>query len=362
MPHQVEPIRLGIVGCGEATTGLHLRAIEAHTDIDVVALADIDATRLEQAADRFSVQGRYSDPEALIADPDVDAVAICVPPEHHVSLAMAALDADKHLFVEKPLTLDLGDAQRLIARADRSDRTVLVGHNLRHHHHAAEAQRMIRRGDLGSIEFVHAVWSSRYRIDRDFPDWRRHRETGGSAFVELAVHYLDLWRYLTGSEIEEISASSRSGEADDLTATVIARMADGVLVSSAFSQYAVTGHDIEVFGQDGRLRISLCRFDGLEFAPIARFPGSPSDRLQNLLHTIKELPRGVASATRGGGFAESYRDQWRHFADCVRHGEQAMCTLEDGMRAVQAAFACIASAQSGRLVRVADAPSSPAVI
>lgn len=362
MAHQVEPIRLGIVGCGEATTGLHLRAIEAHADIDVVALADVDATRLEQAADKFSVPGRYPDPEALIADPNVDAVAICVPPEHHVPLAMAALDADKHLFVEKPLTLDLDDAQRLIARADRSDRTVLVGHNLRHHHHAIEARKRIRHGDLGSVEFVHAVWSSRYRIDRDFPDWRRCRATGGSALFELAVHYLDLWRYLTGSEIEDVFASSRSGEADDLTATVIARMADGVLASSAFSQYAATGHDVEVFGQDGRLRLSLCRFDGLEFAPITQFPGSPGDRLQGLLHTIKELPRGVVSATRGGGFAESYRDQWRHFVNCVRRGEPVMCTLEDGKRAVQAALACIASAQSGRLVRVADAPSSTALI
>lgn len=362
MAHQVEPIRLGIVGCGEATTGLHLRAIEAHADIDVVALADVDATRLEQAANKFSVPGRYPDPEALIADPNVDGVAICVPPEHHVPLAMAALDADKHLFVEKPLTLDLDDAQRLIARANRSDRTVLVGHNLRHHHHAIEARKRIRHGDLGSVEFVHAVWSSRYRIDRDFPDWRRCRATGGSALFELAVHYLDLWRYLTGSEIEDVFASSRSGEADDLTATVIARMADGVLASSAFSQYAATGHDVEVFGQDGRLRLSLCRFDGLEFAPITQFPGSPGDRLQGLLHTIKELPRGVVSATRGGGFAESYRDQWRHFVDCVRRGEPVMCTLEDGKRAVQAALACIASAQSGRLVRVADAPSSTGLI
>jgi predicted dehydrogenase len=362
MPDQIEPIRVGIVGCGHATRGLHLPAIKPHTDIDVVALADTDAERLEQAADEFSVAGRYTDPEALIADPDVDAVAICVPPEHHVPLAMAALDGGKHLFVEKPLTLDLDDAQRLIARADRSDRTVLVGHNLRHHHHAVEARRRIRQGDLGSIEFVHAVWSSRYRIDGDFPDWRRRRATGGSALFELAVHYLDLWRWLIGSEIEEVFASSRSGEADDLTATVMARMGDGVLASSAFSQYAAIGHDIEVFGQDGRLRLSLCRFDGLEFAPSTQLPGSPGDRLQSLVHTIKELPRGVGTLTRGGGFAESYRDQWRHFADCVRHGEPVMCTLEDGMRAVQAALACIASAQTGRLVRVADAPSSTAVI
>ncbi len=362
MLHQVEPIRLGIVGCGHATSGLHLPAIRPHTDIEVIALADTDAARLEQVADEFSIPGRYADPEALIADPSVDAVAICVPPEHHVPLAMAALDADKHLFVEKPLTLDLDDAQRLIARADRSDRAVLVGHNLRHHHHAVAARKRVQRGDLGSIEFVHAVWSSRYRIDRDFPDWRRRRATGGSALFELAVHYLDLWRYVSGSEIEDIFASSRSGEADDLTATVIARMADGVLVSLAFSQYAATAHDMEVFGRKGRLRLSLCRFDGVEFAPIAQFPGSPGDRLQGLLRTIKELPRGVASASRGGGFAESYRDQWRHFAECVRCGEPTMCTLEDGKLAVQAALACIASAESGRLVRVADAPSSTAVI
>lgn len=362
MRNAAEPIRLGIVGCGHATVGLHLPAIKAHPGINVVALADVDVTQLERAAEKFSIPGRYTEPEALVVDPNVDAVAICVPPEHHVGLATIALDANKHLFVEKPLTLDLNDAQRLIAHANRSDRTVLVGHNLRHHHHTVEARKMIQRGVLGSIEFVHAVWSSRYRIDRGFPDWRRRRATGGSALLELAVHYLDLWRYLLGSEIEAVVASSRSAEADDLTATVIARMANGALTSSAFSQYAATGHDIELFGQDGRLRISLCRFDGLEFAPSTQFPGSPIDRLQSLVHTMTELPRGVASAARGGGFADSYRNQWRHFADCVRSGEPVACTLDDGMRAVQAGLACIASVEAGRFIRVVDAPSSAAVV
>ena len=82
-----------------------------------VAIADSDPERLRLVGDRFAIQRRYLDPEVLLRDTEIDAVAVCVPPRAHAEIALAVLDAGRHLLVEKPLCLDLDDADRLVERA-----------------------------------------------------------------------------------------------------------------------------------------------------------------------------------------------------------------------------------------------------
>ena len=113
-------LKLGIVGCGGAAGRLHLPALRHVHEIEVVGLADIDQPRLDALAERFGINVVYSDYRRLLDDPDIDAVAVCVPPELHLDLSFAVLDANKHLFVEKPLALSLPDCDRLIARASES--------------------------------------------------------------------------------------------------------------------------------------------------------------------------------------------------------------------------------------------------
>ncbi|MGH7455209.1 MAG: Gfo/Idh/MocA family protein, partial [bacterium] len=264
MAKQEKFLKLGFVGCGRATEVLHLPALRQVPEAKVMALADVNPDQLKKVADEFQIEQRYADYQALLDDPALDVVAVCVPPQFHVEIALAVLEAGKHLFVEKPLALRLDECDRLIQKAKTANKKIMVGFNLRHHRLLQDAQRIIRQGDLGAIEAIRSTWTSAIRHHRTIPAWRNQCEQGGGALFEIAVHHFDLWRYLLQGEVEEVYAFSRAEKWPDETVTVMARMRNGVVISSLFSERTSDNNEIEIFGQQGRLRLSLYRFDGVE--------------------------------------------------------------------------------------------------
>jgi myo-inositol 2-dehydrogenase/D-chiro-inositol 1-dehydrogenase len=331
----------------------HLPALQHLSDAAVVAVTDLDPARLQQVADRFHIKRHYSDFLALLEDPAVEAVAVCVPAQFHVEVALAALDAGKHVFIEKPLALSLDESERLTERAARSPCKVMVGFNLRWHRLVRQARAVIQQGTLRPIELLRTVLTSYHG---SVPEWRKRRALGGGVLFELAVHHFDLWRFLLQSEVEEVFVTSHSGQWEDETATITARMANGVLVASVFSERTSESNEIEIYGQGGRLQVSCYHFDGLEFFASSGFPGDVRTRLRKAAHTLKELPRRIWGMRRGGDFLASYRGEWRHFVNAIRRDTPVECILEDGQRALQVALAAVASASSGQPVKVAQAP------
>lgn len=345
-------IRLGVIGCGGAAESLHLPALRRVGGVRVAALADVDASRLARVARRFGVARRYIGYEELIEVGDVDAVAICVPPALHESVARAALEAGKHVFVEKPLALRLAECDTLLESAETHNTLkVAVGFNLRAHRLVRAAREIIGRGELGEIKLVSTVFTSGVRLDENFVDWRRRRASGGGAIFELGVHHFDLLRFLLGSDVEEVAASSAPS---DETATVAARTTNGVQVVSAFSEGTGENHAVEVYGARGWLRVSPYRADGLELYRAGQYTGSASARLHNLARTLLDAPQTVARAWRGGDMAESYAEEWRQFAGAITHGSPVACTLLDGRRALEIALAAWQSSETRRMVRPRD--------
>ena len=353
--HRSTSVKLGVIGCGRATETLHLPALERLADAEVVAVADIDPNRLQRVADRFRITHRHGDFQTLLKNPTVEAVAVCVPPQFHVEVALAALDAGKHLLIEKPLALNLEECDRLIERAKQVKSKATVGFNLRWHRLVLQAREIIQRGTLGPIELVRTVLTSGIRQRQSIPEWRNRRLSGGGVLFELGAHHFDLWRFLLQSEVEEIFAITRSEQADDESATVTARMANGVLVTSIFSERTTDNNEVEIYGQAGRLHASCYRFDSLECVSSSTLPGDVWTRLRKIGHTLKELPQGALRMRQGGDFIASYRAEWRHFIDCIQQDTPTESTLEDGRRALQVALAAVESASLRKAVRVTRA-------
>jgi predicted dehydrogenase len=346
-------VRLGVIGCGWVTETRHLPALQNLSDAEVFAVADIDADRLSRMANHFPVKHCYTDFRSLLDNPAVEAVAVCVPTPSHVAVAMAALEARKHVLLEKPLALHLEESDQLIARAAQSPCKVMMGFNMRWHRLIREMRTMVLQGVIGPLECIRTAFTSYYE---NVPDWRKRRELGGGVWFELAVHHFDLWRFLLQSEVEEIFAVNRCGRWEDETATVTARMMNGILTSSVFAERTGENNEIEIYGQAGRLRVSGYHFDGLEQFSLAGFPGALRVRLRRMVHTLKELPQGALKMWRGGDFLASYQAEWRHFLDAIQRDAPVECTLEDGRRALQIVLAAVESASRGHPVKVAQAP------
>jgi predicted dehydrogenase len=349
LDNRKNPLKLGLIGCGRVTESRHLPALQHVSEAEVVGLADVDTDRLNLLADRFRIKSRYPNFVHLLQDPSIEVVGICVPAQFHVEIALAALEAGKHLFIEKPLALSLEETDQLIAQAEQSSRKVMVGFNMRWHRLVREAREIIQQGTLGALQMIRSVLTSYHE---NVPAWRSRRESGGGALFEIAVHHFDLWCYLLHSQVQEIFAVSRSGQWQDEVTTVSARMANGVLVSSLFSERTSESHEVEVYGRAGRLRLSCHEFDGLEYFSYSDFAGDPCSRLRKFAHTMKELPQAIRGMRRGGDFIASYENEWRHLIDAVRNDLSVECSLEDGRLALEVVLAAVLSASRRQPVTI----------
>src|SRR5205085_11135187 len=169
-------VRVGFVGCGRVTETRHLAALRGVACVEAFALSDLDAARLYAVADAYGVERRYADWRGLLEDACVEAVAVCVPPALHTEIALAAIDAGKHVFIEKPLALTLGDCDLIAQRAASvAGLKAAVGFNMRLHRLVREARERAARGELGRVKLVRTVFASGGRARADYPAWRTRR-------------------------------------------------------------------------------------------------------------------------------------------------------------------------------------------
>ena len=337
------PIRLGIVGCGTVTDHHHLAALRRVPGAQVVAVVDVNPARLELIANRFRIEHRYSDYRALLARNDIDAVAVITPTQFHAEIALAALDAGKHLFVEKPVALTLEDCQLLIKRAARSLCQVTIGFNLRWHRLVRQMRDLVLSGMLGKIHALRSTYTH-WRENEGVPEWHRVHAQGGGIILNETVHIFDLWRFVLGREVTQVCADTQGSPFyEDETSVITARLTDDVLASGTFSLKTSPHCEVEIFGEAGRLYLSLHRFDGLEFYSNQTFAGNMSNRWQNTWRAIRASHRIIENLRRGGDMEDTYRAEWQHFIDCIRQAKPPECSLVDGMRAVQVALGVIES-------------------
>jgi predicted dehydrogenase len=123
------------------------------------------------------------------------------------------------------------------------------------------------------------------------------------------------------------------------TLVMSAVLEGGVLASGVMSFLTGPNSELEVFGDKGRLLISLYRFDGLQFYSTNAYPGDHVDRLKRGFRSLLSLPGLLADGRHGGGFQASFAACWKEFAECIRSGSKPVCTLEDGRRALAVALA-----------------------
>jgi predicted dehydrogenase len=341
-------VKLALVGCGEVALHKHLPALRRLPAVEIAAVADPDETRRNLAGTRFGIARRYAELETLLEQVDVDAVGVCVPPARHLEVALAAMRAGKHVWIDEPLALDRGGCAALLEQARRSQGQVMVGFHMRFHRLIRAALPLIRGGALGQIESVRSLWNSPRR-DEGIPSWRRTRVEGGGALTEIGSHHYDLWRFLLRSEVKEVFARSRDGARDDEAAVVSAVMENGVLAAAVLSERAGHAVEIEIAGDRGRLRLDLLRFDGFEFDSSTDVSGRPGTRLRHLRQFLGALPAGLVTAFRtGSDYLDSYRAAWSGFVNGITRGEPAEPTLEDGVRATEILCAAVGSRAAGR--------------
>lgn len=352
MKKEKPKIRIGVIGCGKASETLHLPALNRLGAVQVIAAADSNENRLRTVTERFSIPKRFTDYRELLEQDDVDAVAVFTSPGSHMEIGLCALESRKHLFIDKPLAIDVDECETLVQKASGAPVRTMLGFNFRWHRLLRSARDIVRSGALGEIKGIQSTYTH-WHPGETAQVWHQKRELGGGVLLNDGVHHFDLWRFLLEREVTEIfSISSASEFFEDETSAVTARLEGGTLASSLFSFGSSPESSVEICGSLGRLVVSCYRFDGLEFFSNQTYPGSIAGRMRKAMNTLKELPESIPAILKGGDFLYTYLSQWRHFADCIITGREPECTFEDGKKAVRIACASVESVKSGKKIRL----------
>lgn len=197
---------MAVVGCGYWGRNL----VRTFAELDALAaVVDPDPSTAATLAEQYSVAARTLD--EVLADPSVDAAVIAAPAKDHADLAVRALEAGKHVYVEKPLALDLADAARAVSTADRCGRTLMVGHLLQYHPAFLALRQMVTDGALGELRYL---YSNRLNLGR----FRREE----NILWSFAPHDLSMLLALVGeppSSVTAVGSTFLSEDVPDVTTT-----------------------------------------------------------------------------------------------------------------------------------------------
>jgi myo-inositol 2-dehydrogenase/D-chiro-inositol 1-dehydrogenase len=276
------------------------------------------------------------DPETLLADPEIDAVIVASPARFHVDAIVAAAQAGKAIFCEKPLAEDLAAADRALQAVRSAGVLLQVGFQRRFDRAFMQAHELVAAGKLGSMQLLRSITRDpRLERPESLRPWAIFRET--------LVHDFDVLRWLSGgAEPVELFAMADALVRPELkeqglrdTAVVTVRFNNGALATADASFQAVYGYDVraEAFGSAGMAAVG----DGRQSSLVHY---TPDGALQRRVDWFTEL------------FEEAYTRELAHFVECVRTGRLPACTGEDGRAALAMACAAVRSVETCRPVKL----------
>jgi predicted dehydrogenase len=349
-------IRVGVVGCGRVAQQRHLPIIASLPESELVAVCDVDDETRERLVEQYGLQASFQDYQELVAHDAVDAVMVAAPTQFHAQVGVAALEAGKHLMIEKPIALGLDQVDQLEAAAKSAQKTVMVAMNSRWHRLSRAARDVVTSGALGKPGLLRSVFTDDFRLTREPEAWMMQHHNAGCVLVEQAVHHFDLWQYLLDCEVVDIYAKMNGPSTVSERAAVTATMANGVIVSAMFTEGLKAVNELEIYGDEGHVMLSLYDFDGLDVTPRSEYPGTMGPRLRRLKQTLRAFPGALKRKRTGGDWAGSYRAEWSHFLACAKTGKVPESGLAEGRRALTVGLAAMASLAENRPVSIVDAP------
>ncbi|UNS99778.1 Gfo/Idh/MocA family oxidoreductase [Streptomyces tubbatahanensis] len=388
-PATAPPLGVGMVGyafMGQAhsqgwrTVG---RVFDLPLTPALAAVCGRDPAAVRTAAQRLGWAAAETDWRALIARDDVQLVDVCTPGDSHAEIAVAALEAGKHVLCEKPLANTVAEAEAMAAaaRAARErGQVAMVGFNYRRTPALALARRMVSEGRLGDVRHVRVSYLQDWLVDPAFPlAWRLRKETAGSgALGDLGAHAIDIAQHVAGSPLAGVSAQTETfvkerplgdgAPAGELGAVTVddAAVFTGRLVSGALASFEVTrvaagrknALRVELNGTAGSLAFDLERLNELEFHDHTQAAGESGFR--RILVTEHDHPYLEAwwPPGHGLGYEHTFTHQARDLVHAIATGTRPAPSFEDGLQVQKVLAAVEESAEKNCVYTPVEQPAT----
>jgi myo-inositol 2-dehydrogenase/D-chiro-inositol 1-dehydrogenase len=335
----MKKLNVGIAGLGRIGK-VHIESLIR--DVRDVRVRSVFSPRMDNSrgiAEQYGIESVKPNYRELVNDPGIDAVLICSPTETHTEQIIAAAEAGKDIFCEKPIALSLEEIQSALDAVKSAGVHLMIGFNRRFDSQFARVRGVVESGRLGEIELLRIT-------SRDpAPPPPEYISSSGGMFLDMTIHDFDMARYITGSEVIEVFAEARVrvdpriGDLGDIdTAAVTLSFENGALALIDNSRRACYGYDqrLEVFGSSGMAQINNLHHEHYQ---VLDSDGSHGPRTMDFF-----MDR----------YAKSYSNELKAFVRSILEGAEVPVTGQDGLKAVAVGLAAKRSVQEHRPVRVSE--------
>jgi len=346
----MKPLDFAVVGLAHGSN--HVLSLMRNPQARVTAVCDLDPRSFAALAAKIEAEKLTPPPYATVTSYDellkrdgIEAVVLAVPTGCHAAMTLQALSAGKHVLLEKPLALNLAEADQICRAAAQSDRTLAVAYCVRSSHLQHRCLETIARGAIGEVVLV---WYHQFCEEHPVA-WRGHRTAGGGKLFDCACHYFDLMGQWAGAPPERVAAfgnaPGRKGpNRDELpqVASIIVEYANGV--KGTYSLSSVTPGDNQAcFGVVG----TRGRIEGDPWLP---------EQAGSLLVYAEDnrcRERIEMNGARNSRGHLGFDEQHDHFIAAVREGRPVQCSAAEARETLRLMLAIDRAIATGQVVEVA---------
>jgi len=338
-------LRMGVIGVGiQGET--HVKCLSSLPNVKVVAIADPNESRLKEIGDRYEIRGRYTDYREMLKRENLEAVAVVTPDHLHRDPVLAAVEAGKHVLVEKPLATSVEEAEEMVEAAKRAGVKMMVNFSNRWMSYMAIAKEAVESGEMGEPLYAYARLSNTIYVPTSMIGrWSRHTKLP----FWLMSHTIDRVRWLFNSEVERVYAVARSKVLKGMgidTPDFYAALAE-------FENGAVGNFESCWVLPQTRPTVVDSKME-LIFTAGSISIDAQQTMIQKATSQSFSIPGTLQLDVYGhpvGFVAEAIR----HFVECVLNDEEPWSSGEDGLKVVRVSEAIVKSAELGEPVKVETA-------
>lgn len=345
----MKKIRWGVIGAGGIADRRTIPGMMLCDNAELVAVMEINMELAEKCRAKWNCKRAYDSEEALLSDPDIDAVYIASPVVMHARQAMLAADHGKHILIEKPLAMTAEEGQKVLDYCTEKGVQIAAGLMMRFGSYVQEMKKAIAAGKIGRPVSGFSQFTCWYP---DMPGvWRQNKKLGGGgAVMDMGVHCVDLMQYVLGCKVKQVAAFcdtlSFHYEVEDASMLML-RMENGAqcLVQSNFNiPDEAAKWRLEFFGDQGRLMGEnvIGQVDGGTLDALFLGPQGGYDAVQNV--------KAVEGERIDVEFGNLYQREVESFCNSLLTGAPLEAPASDAVQVQRVLEAAYLSNETGRVI------------
>ncbi len=325
----MKPVKWGIISTANIGTEKVIPGMLKSRDLEVVAIASRNLKRAKEAASRLGIPKAYGSYEAMLADPEIEAVYNPLPNHLHVPLTLAAARAGKHVLCEKPIAITAAEAKKL----KKAPKGILLAEAfmVRHNPQWIEARSRVKKGEIGEVRAIQVFFAY---FNRDPKNVRNMADIGGGGLLDIGCYPITVSRFIFGTEPKRVTATFDRDPKfkTDRTASGLADFGEGRHLSFSISTQTAPYQRAHIVGTKGRIEIEI---------PFNAPPDKPNRYFVQGMSmnegTWHELP-----------VADQYQLQAEAFGRALRGKEKLVWGVDDAIQNMKIIDAFFRSEKSGR--------------